>query len=77
MRKNVFCFLTKKGQTFPLVKISFFERYSFFGFTVFYAAMSHLAALYCLIWKKPVFKRTKTTMERNNIFATIRRYVKS
>ena len=27
-------------------------------------------------WKKPVFKRTKTAMERNNIFATIRRYVK-
>ena len=26
--------------------------------------------------KKPVFKRTKTIMERNNIFATIRRYVK-
>lgn len=26
--------------------------------------------------KKPVFKRTKTTMERNNIFATIRRYAK-
>ena len=24
--------------------------------------------------KKPVFKRTKTVMERNNIFATIRRY---
>ena len=29
-----------------------------------------------LRWKKPVFKRTKTAMERNNIFATIRRYVK-
>ena len=29
-----------------------------------------------LRWKKPVFKRTKTIMERNNIFATIRRYVK-
>ena len=26
--------------------------------------------------KKPVFKRTKTAMERNNIFATIRRYLK-
>lgn len=26
--------------------------------------------------KKPVFKRTKTAMERNNIFATIRRYAK-
>ena len=29
-----------------------------------------------LRWKKPVFKRTKTAMERNNIFATIRRYAK-
>ena len=28
-------------------------------------------------WKKPVFKRTKTAMERNNIFATIRRYVEN
>ena len=27
MRKNLFYFLTKKGRTFPLVKISFFERY--------------------------------------------------
>ena len=26
--------------------------------------------------KKPVFKKTKTAMERNNIFATIRRYAK-
>lgn len=26
--------------------------------------------------KKPVFKRTKTAMEKNNIFATIRRYAK-
>lgn len=26
--------------------------------------------------KKPIFKRTKTAMERNNIFATIRRYAK-
>ena len=26
--------------------------------------------------KKPVFKRTKTAMERNNIFSTIRRYAK-
>ena len=26
--------------------------------------------------KKPVFKRTKTAMERNNIFATIKRYAK-
>lgn len=26
--------------------------------------------------KKPVFKRTKTAMERNNIFLTIRRYAK-
>ena len=26
--------------------------------------------------KKPVFKRNKTAMERNNIFATIRRYAK-
>ena len=29
-----------------------------------------------LRWKKPVFKRTKTAMERNNIFVTIRRYLK-
>ena len=49
MRKNLFYFLTKKGRTFPLVKISFFERYWFIGFIVFYAAMSHLAELYCLI----------------------------
>ena len=41
--------MPKKGQTFHLVKISFFERYWFFGFTVFYATMSHLAVLYCLI----------------------------
>lgn len=27
MRKNLFYFLTKKGRTFHLVKISFFERY--------------------------------------------------
>lgn len=26
--------------------------------------------------KKPIFKRTKTAVERNNIFATIRRYAK-
>ena len=26
--------------------------------------------------KKPVFKRTRTAMERNNIFATIKRYAK-
>ena len=26
--------------------------------------------------KKPVFKRTRTAMERNNIFSTIRRYAK-
>lgn len=26
--------------------------------------------------KKPVFKRTKTAIERNNIFATIKRYAK-
>lgn len=25
MRKKLFCFLTKKGQTFPLVKISFLK----------------------------------------------------
>lgn len=25
MRKNLFCLLTKKGQTFPLVKISFLK----------------------------------------------------
>ena len=29
-----------------------------------------------LLRKKPVFKRTKTVMERNNIFLTIRRYAK-
>lgn len=41
-------FLHKKGYTYPLVKISFCKkRYWFVGLTVFYAAMSHLAALYC------------------------------
>lgn len=29
-----------------------------------------------LRWKKNVFKRTRTAVERNNIFATIRRYAK-
>ena len=42
-----------------------------------YAGKTILNNVYMdLQWKKPVFKRTKTTMERNNIFATIRRYVK-
>ena len=44
--KNIFF---KKGQTFPLVKYRSFERYGVVGFTLFYAAMSHLAALYCWI----------------------------
>ena len=42
-----------------------------------YAGKTILDNVYMdLRWKKPVFKRTKTAMERNNIFATIRRYVK-
>ena len=42
-----------------------------------YAGKNILNNVYMdLRWKKPVFKRTKTIMERNNIFATIRRYVK-
>ena len=42
-----------------------------------YAGKTILNNVYMdLRWKKPVFKRTKTAMERNNIFATIRRYVK-
>ena len=42
-----------------------------------YAGKTILNNVYMdLQWKKPVFKRTKTAMERNNIFATIRRYVK-
>lgn len=42
-----------------------------------YAGKTILNNVYMdLRWKKPVFKRTKTIMERNNIFATIRRYVK-
>lgn len=42
-----------------------------------YAGKTILNNVYMdLRWKKPVFKRTKTIMERNNIFANIRRYVK-
>ena len=41
--------LLKKGRTYPLVKISFFKRYGFVKSALFYAAMLHLAALYCLI----------------------------
>ena len=42
-----------------------------------YAGKTILNNVYMdLRWKKPVFKRTETAMERNNIFATIRRYVK-
>ena len=42
-----------------------------------YAGKNILNNVYMdLRWKKPVFKRTKTAMERNNIFATIRRYLK-
>lgn len=42
-----------------------------------YAGKTILNNVYMVLrWKKPVFKRTKTIMERNNIFATIRRYVK-
>ena len=41
-----------------------------------YAGKTSLNNVYMdLRWKKPVFKRTETAMERNNIFATIRRYV--
>lgn len=40
-----------------------------------YAGKTILNNVYMdLCGKKPVFKRTKTVMERNNIFATIRRY---
>ena len=49
MKKILCFFLPKKGCTCPLVKISFFKRYCFIKVTVFYAAMSHLAALYCLL----------------------------
>ena len=42
-----------------------------------YAGKNILNNVYMdLRWKKPVFKRTKTAMERNNIFVTIRRYLK-
>ena len=42
-----------------------------------YAGKTILNNVYmALRGKKPVFKRTKTAMERNNIFATIRRYAK-
>ena len=42
-----------------------------------YAGKTILNNVYMnLRWKKPVFKRTKTAMERKTIFATIRRYVK-
>ena len=42
-----------------------------------YAGKTILNNVYMdLRWKKPVFKRTKTAMERNNIFVTIRRYLK-
>ena len=42
-------FLLKKGALIPWCKYHFFKRYCFVGFTVFYAAMSYLAALYCWI----------------------------
>ena len=42
-----------------------------------YAGKNILNNVYMdLRWKKPVFKRTKTAMERNNIFVTIRGYLK-
>jgi len=45
--KNIF--LLKKGRLSPWWNYHFSKRYWFVGFTVFYAAMSHLAALYCLL----------------------------
>lgn len=42
-------FRTKKGRTYPLVKISCFKKDIDLGNSVFYAASSHLAALYCFM----------------------------
>ena len=42
-------FRTKKGRTYPLVKISCFNKDIDSGNSVFYAASSHLAALYCFM----------------------------
>ena len=42
-------FRTKKGRTYPLVKISCFKKDIDSGNSVFYAASSHLAALYCFM----------------------------
>ena len=42
-----------------------------------YAGKTILNNVYMVLrWKKPVFKRTRTAMEGNNIFTTIRRYAK-
>ena len=68
----------------PLI---FHAQWDFFIYGVFYVSVSKtkinnnfnviLNNVYMdLRGKKPVFKRTKTAMERNNIFATIRRYAK-
>ena len=46
---EIYCW-SKKGCTYPLVKTSFKKRDCCFKEIVFYAALSHLAALYCLIW---------------------------
>ena len=48
--EKILCFfLPKKGCTYPLVKISCFNKDIDSGNSVFYAASSHLAALYCFM----------------------------
>ena len=49
MKKILCFFLPKKGCTYPLVKISCFNKDIDSGNSVFYAASSHLAALYCFM----------------------------
>lgn len=48
LKKVLIYFGTKKGRTYPLVKISFLKDIDSRN-TVFYAATSHLAELYCLM----------------------------
>ena len=78
------CIIILTEPTTPLI---FHARWDFFYLWVFYVSVSKtkinnnfnviLNNVYMdLRGKKPVFKRTKTAMERNNIFATIRRYAK-
>ena len=73
--------------TEPTMHLIFHARWDFFIYGVFYVSVSKtkinnnfnviLNNVYMdLRGKKPVFKRTKTAMERNNIFATIKRYAK-